>query len=226
VTQIKPRSVFDAGCAFGFLVESLRDRGVDAYGVDVSEYAIGQVRDDIKPYCRVGSVTDELDRDFDLITCIEVLEHVDADTAQRAIDNFCRHTADVLFSSTPTDYTEPTHQNVRATAYWAGSFARRGFLRDVDFDAEPILFNGWATRFRRNEEPLERVVAGYERLLWRLKDENHQLRQASRERAELASQMAARDARINALEGEVAAMRSTRAWRVAEQVRRLRPKRP
>src|ERR1700675_4264980 len=54
VKDIGPRTVLDAGCAMGFLVEALRDRGVDAFGIDISEYAISQVRSDIKPYCRQG----------------------------------------------------------------------------------------------------------------------------------------------------------------------------
>src|SRR5437867_12330579 len=53
---IKPKRVLDAGCAKGFLVESLRDRGIEAFGIDISEYAISEVRPDIRPYCRVGSL--------------------------------------------------------------------------------------------------------------------------------------------------------------------------
>src|SRR5258707_14813955 len=51
-----PRSVLDAGCAIGLLVETLRDRGVQAYGVDISEYAISQVPAALRPYCRVASL--------------------------------------------------------------------------------------------------------------------------------------------------------------------------
>ena len=61
VAEIKPRRVLDLGCAKGFLVEALRDRGVEAFGIDVSAYAISEVRADIQPFCRVASVTDPLD---------------------------------------------------------------------------------------------------------------------------------------------------------------------
>jgi 2-polyprenyl-3-methyl-5-hydroxy-6-metoxy-1,4-benzoquinol methylase len=37
VREINPGSVLDAGCAMGFLVEALRQRGVEAYGVDISD---------------------------------------------------------------------------------------------------------------------------------------------------------------------------------------------
>ena len=48
VQEINPRTVLDAGCAMGFLVEGLRKRGVDAYGIDISEYAISQAHESIE----------------------------------------------------------------------------------------------------------------------------------------------------------------------------------
>src|SRR5262245_18784647 len=74
LSDIRPCTVLDAGCAMGFLVEALRDRGVDAVGVDISEYAIQQVRPDIRSSCWVGSVIDPFPLKYDLIVCIEVLE--------------------------------------------------------------------------------------------------------------------------------------------------------
>jgi len=54
VREINPRTALDAGCAMGFLVEALRERGVEAYGVDISEYAISQVHPSVKPYLPAG----------------------------------------------------------------------------------------------------------------------------------------------------------------------------
>ena len=75
-----PQTVLDAGCAMGLLVEALRDLGVEAYGVDLSEYAISQVREDIRPYCAAGSLADPLPdclpRRYDLVVSMEVLEHI------------------------------------------------------------------------------------------------------------------------------------------------------
>lgn len=39
------KSVLDVGCAKGFLVEDLCDAGVDAYGLDVSDWAINSCND-------------------------------------------------------------------------------------------------------------------------------------------------------------------------------------
>src|SRR5690242_18790204 len=164
--DIRPRSVLDAGCAMGFLVECLRDRGIEAFGVDISEYAIQRVRQDIQPYCWTGSLLDPLPRSYDLIVCIEVLEHLTPQECDQVIGNFCRAADDILFSSTPDDYREATHINVRPPEYWAGLFARHGFYRDVDFDASFIT--AWAMRFRKAHEPVYRLVEAYERRLWHL----------------------------------------------------------
>ncbi len=56
--RIMPRTALDAGCALGFLVECLRARGIEAFGLDHSEYAIANVHESIAPYCFVSSITE------------------------------------------------------------------------------------------------------------------------------------------------------------------------
>lgn len=179
VADIAPRTFLDAGCAMGFLVEALRDRGVEAYGLDVSPYAIGQVREDIKPFCQVASITEPFDRRYDLIACIEVVEHLPPAEGERAVANLCAHTDDILFSSTPDDFTEATHVNVRPPEYWGEMFARSGFYRDVDYDPEYVA--RWGLRLRRLFDPLARQAGSYERLIARLRSENQALRDLAAE---------------------------------------------
>jgi cyclopropane fatty-acyl-phospholipid synthase-like methyltransferase len=166
--------VLDAGCAIGLLVEALRERGVDARGIDISSFAIEAVPAVIRPYCRQGSIAEPLGERFDLIVCIEVLEHMSAEDADRAIANFAAHADDVLFSSTPFDYREPTHVNVRMPEEWAEAFARHGFYRDVDFDASFIT--RWAVRFTRRAIPVHRLVRDYERRFWPMRAAEHDAR--------------------------------------------------
>jgi hypothetical protein len=179
VADISPRQVLDAGCAMGLLVETLRDRGVDARGVDLSSFAIASVSEALRPFCAQGSIAEPFGRRFDLIVCIEVLEHMPADEADRAIANFAAHTDDVLFSSTPFDYREPTHINVRMPEDWAEAFARHGFYRDVDFDASFIT--KWAVRFTRRSIAAPRLVRDYERRFWQARAAEHDARAYSLE---------------------------------------------
>lgn len=160
VAHLHPRTALDVGCAIGFLVKAMRDKGVDAEGFDSSAWAISQVPEQVRPHCWVGSITEDLSRDYDLITCIEVLEHLLATDAPAAVANLCRHGEAVLFSSTPDHFDEVTHVNVRPPEYWAELFARHGFYRDVDFDAGFVAPH--ALLFRPIPFPAH-VVAGYER---------------------------------------------------------------
>ncbi|HEX8353631.1 MAG TPA: glycosyltransferase, partial [Pyrinomonadaceae bacterium] len=218
VRDIGPSSVLDAGCAMGFLVESLRARGVDAAGVDLSTYAVERAHPDVRPFCRVGSITDDLPQRYGLIVCIEVLEHLSPLEADQAIENFCRHTDDVLFSSTPFDFKEVTHLNVRPPDYWAQRFAQHGFFRDVDFDASFIT--PWSVRFRKTHEPAWRLVYGYERRLWQLEQEvqarrqltveqQGQLAELNRQVQELTEKAAEKEGAIQALSTEAAGHRET-----------------
>lgn len=138
VAKLATRTVLDAGCGIGLLVRSLRERGVEAWGIDISEYAIGQVPGSVREYCSLGSVTDELNRDFDLIVFIEVVEHLPPALGRQALENITRHTERVLFSSTPDDFSEPTHVNVQPTEHWVEQFRKLGFARDFDFDATVV----------------------------------------------------------------------------------------
>lgn len=135
IRAFHPERVLDAGCALGFLVEAFWDRGVEAFGIDVSPYAIAQVRRDVQPNCSVGSLADGIPGHFDLITCIEVLEHMPEEQGMSAIGHITKATDVLLFSSTPYDLEEPTHFNVRPLFYWLRAFREHGFSPDLDFDA-------------------------------------------------------------------------------------------
>lgn len=164
VQRFRPQTTLDVGCAKGFLVEQLRDLGVEAYGVDASPYAISQVREDIRPHCSVHSATEPFGRRYDLITCIEVIEHMSEDDAGKVIQNLCAHADDILFSSTPDDYEEPTHFNIQPFEYWKELFAQNGFypvLRD-----EPTYVTECAVVFRKVTQKLKVVVLSREREEW------------------------------------------------------------
>jgi SAM-dependent methyltransferase len=174
VTEINPKTVLDVGCAMGLLVAFLRKREVKAFGLDISEYAIKNIHPDAKPYCWIGSGTDPFPQKFELVVCIEVLEHLPHLEAEKAIENLCNYSDDILFSSTPFDFKEGTHFNVQPPEYWVEGFARNGFLRDLDFDASFIT--PWATRYCRQEKPIERLIRDYERKFFHIWKENIDLR--------------------------------------------------
>ena len=72
-------------------------------GVDVSEYAVASAVEGAQGRLRVQSLTEDLGGQWDLVTCIEVLEHMTPPDTQLAIDRICATTDRVLLSSTPHD---------------------------------------------------------------------------------------------------------------------------
>lgn len=190
VRDLHPTSVLDAGCAMGFLVETLVQRGVDAYGIDISEYAISEVHESVRDRCRVQSLTEPLERRYDLITCIEVVEHIPPEDCDATLDNLCAATDRLLLSSTPHDYREATHLNVRPPEDWSAALAQRGFYRDVERDFSYL--SPWAGLYTRREEDAAETVRRYDRAWWRLRREVGEVRE---------SLLAAQD-RLAELEGE------------------------
>lgn len=163
VERFNPKTVLDAGCAMGYIVEALRDRGVEAYGFDISEYAITHVRDDIKPYCFVHSITEKIPKEYpqkyDLVLTIEVLEHLFPEMGTKAIANLCQYSDLILFSSTPDDITNRTHVNVQLPEYWAKEFAKNGFYREL---AHSVQFLSPQALLFSKKEDVSSVIFEYE----------------------------------------------------------------
>ncbi len=163
IKRYNPKTVLDAGCAMGYLVEALRDRGVEAYGIDISEYAIHAVRKDIRPFCAVNSITESIPytfpQKFDLIITIEVLEHLFPEDSAIAIANLCQYTDMIIFSSTPSDIEDRTHVNVQQREYWARIFAKNNFYREL---SQPMEFiSPWAMVFVKKHD-IEKIIFDYE----------------------------------------------------------------
>ncbi len=199
VSLFAPRTSYDAGCANGFLVRAMADRGVDARGGDISERAVESAPPGLVERLEVKDLVEPLEGTYDLISCIEVLEHMAAEDAQTALRNLCAATDLVVMSSAPDDFADPTHINVRPTAEWAKDFARHGLFRRTDVDARFI--SPWAVVFQRSRSTTVELVGAYESLLAPLTREVSAKRRALLQtRRDLDEALAP----VNAAVGEVA----------------------
>ena len=174
VKELNPETVLDVGCAYGYLVEGLRDLGVKAFGIDVSDYAISNAREDIRPFCNVRSATERIAERYDLITCIEVMEHLSPDDLDAAITNMCNASDLIIFSSTPFDYNEESHYSVNPPSFWAEKFAYNGFYHDISYDCSYVSVQ--AMLFRKVKRSNIDLVRSYEAKLFNLWQENCMIR--------------------------------------------------
>jgi len=74
-TGIKKGRLLDIGCTFGLFVKTALDAGWNAYGSDISGYAVRQAKKLGIKNVRVG--LDFRENYFDVVTLYEVIEHVD-----------------------------------------------------------------------------------------------------------------------------------------------------
>lgn len=163
VELFHPGTAYDAGCAKGFLVRALAERGVDARGGDISEFAITGAPPELAARLEVKDLTEPFDERYDLITCIEVLEHMSADDARTAVANLCAATDVIVLSTTPDDFAESTHINIRQPWEWAQDFAMHGFFRRTDVDASFV--SPWAVILQRDTPGTVELVNRYEAML-------------------------------------------------------------
>jgi len=80
--------VLDIGCAKGYLVYELRRKGIDACGIDISQYAIDCAPTPVKPYVSVGDARDlscYISNSFDFVISLTTLPVLSEDEIGKAL---------------------------------------------------------------------------------------------------------------------------------------------
>ena len=171
ITDFHPASLLEIGCASGFLVKHMRERGVEAWGINASNEIIQHVVPEAQPYCQVGSLSEPLPLShYDLILCIDVLEHLAAESAENAVRYLCQSSNAILVSCAPSHITQQIHLNNLPPEYWTALFMQHGFIHDINYEAEWI--GSWVMCFRKSSIPVNELVQWYDAKLWLLKQEN------------------------------------------------------
>ncbi|MFQ5481364.1 MAG: class I SAM-dependent methyltransferase [Nitrospinaceae bacterium] len=87
-------SILDVGCGKGFLLHDFREAmpGCTIAGVDVSEYAIKNAMESVKPCLKIGSAEtlDFPDNSFDLVVSINSIHNLPLEPCVRAIKEIQR----------------------------------------------------------------------------------------------------------------------------------------
>ena len=134
VNALAISSVLDVGCGAGAWLAAYRSLGVsDHIGVDgdyvdrsmlLVETARFLPRDIATPF--------DLGRQFDLVQCLEVGEHVPIEASAMLMDNIVRHGKRVLFSAAVPGQGGEDHINEQPYEFWRKLFAERSY-RLFDF---------------------------------------------------------------------------------------------
>ena len=82
--------ILDFGCAKGYVVQGFRMFGYEAFGVDVSEYAISQAPKEVNGYVKKIEPFESLEGTFDWIICKDILEHLPYDKIDEQLQIFAQ----------------------------------------------------------------------------------------------------------------------------------------
>lgn len=161
----KGQRVLDFGCAKGFLVKALRILDVEAWGVDVSEYAVNHADAETKPYlyqdmfgergaARLGSKN--CFDNYDWMIAKDVLEHL---TEAELVDLLvkCRSQIARMFVAVPLGDGERfivpaydadvTHRLAKPVEWWLARFRETGWYSPGVEYAFPGVKEDWAARY-------------------------------------------------------------------------------
>ncbi|MEP7104021.1 MAG: class I SAM-dependent methyltransferase [Candidatus Dojkabacteria bacterium] len=124
----QPKTLLDVGCGNGPYLREFLKRGVDAQGVDGSDWAKQNALVDPK-YIQVFDLRKklELGKKFDLVICIEVAEHLQAKFASTLVGNMTRHADKLFFTAAIPGQGGDDHINEQPNEYWIKLFEEQGF---------------------------------------------------------------------------------------------------
>lgn len=124
VADMKPDTVLDLGCALGFVVKKLRSQNISAFGVDVSDWCMEHIPQEMRPYIRKLDFTQGLlwpDQYLDMIVSFSVLEHIDPEKIDFVISEIKRVARRGVIAVTPGDspgFSEDASHNIKQPLAW------------------------------------------------------------------------------------------------------------
>ena len=125
-----PESYLDVGCGTGAMVDFASMMGIDAWGLDI---IYSQSRRVIQHDLREKF---NLHKNFDLVTCIEVLEHIESGYDGNVLESIANHTIPgsiLVFSAAGPGQGGIEHVNLKLGSIWRTRLYDLGFSYRHDY---------------------------------------------------------------------------------------------
>lgn len=142
--DLRPNTVVDVGCGTGALMEALRGRGCQVFGLEYSEPALRYCRArglDVRKFdLETDTFVDA--RIFDVAISVEVAEHLPEKSADRYVDLLTRLSSVIVLTAARPGQGGQDHVNEQPPSYWISKFQSLGY----EYDDEPS--RRWRDRWR------------------------------------------------------------------------------
>lgn len=140
-------TILDFGCARGYLVKALRRLWYNAWGYDISRWALENADEGVKEYliCNGSTIWNG---SFDWIIAKDVLEHIDELSCYTELLKTARKGTFVIVPlahgkryDVPEYEMDVTHIHRRPLAWWTGHFHQAGWSVEARYRVEGIKDN-------------------------------------------------------------------------------------
>jgi SAM-dependent methyltransferase len=130
------QSFLDIGCAKGFLVRALRERGLDAWGFDHSRWAIDHADPAARPFLTLDGVdTAAFDRQFDVAVAMSIFESLTEAQLRGFLPRARQWTRHALFAVValpdPAPRGDLSQITLRDRGWWADCLRQAGWRQDA-----------------------------------------------------------------------------------------------
>lgn len=171
--HFNPNRVLDVGCAKGSFVCAVREMGIEAFGVDVSAYAISCAPKNLQPFLRVVDLDkDSLpypDENFDFITFFGSIEYLG--NHRHAISEIERVTVKGGSLLLTTIYKKPKGDvyrvNVHNKGFWTKEFGNRWCVPECYYDFMADYFQRPSTH-KTNSVKAKKFIFGKSKVIDKL----------------------------------------------------------
>lgn len=141
LSYYKPKSVLDIGCGLGTWLKIFEENQCEIFGIDGDYVQTEDLLIDSDKFKYLDlNFKFNLNKKFDLVTSLEVAEHILPENAKGFVDSICSHGDIVLFSAAIPGQEGTLHYNERNNNYWIDLFAQNGCIC-VDFLRHEIWNN-------------------------------------------------------------------------------------
>ena len=122
------KTVLDVGCGLGTWLKIFEENNCDIFGVDGDYVKVEDLLIDKDRFLDFDLNNNfNLKKRFDLVTSLEVAEHILPENAKTFIDSLCLHGDIVLFSAAIPGQEGTLHYNEQYNDYWVDLFADNNF---------------------------------------------------------------------------------------------------